>query len=486
MAESLIPPLIQSFSTGDRYGYAGVTPELAMREQGLNRKQQIANLLMQRGMQPRQGQMAGRFYVPPSPVQGLADMASVAAGAFGTHLIDQQRKDLSDQDRAMLTEAVQGYQKATGPQSVELAGPGAPAPNGAEPGQGFTPQELDAPGATHPTMRDAIADLYAKRSGAFFQEGPRPTADVPASPDAKRQAIVELMANQHPQAQALGKLLSQQDFMQQERDTNREFLQGENALNRQSQSSIQGAKIDQMMSMGLITQSLGKQMKEELIASNERMNRSTNDTRLEAARIAADAKRDVAGTKADAGRPMSATAQKELIQTEEEMQGSHQAIKNLQSALSVNDQAMGFSGAGAVASAGSLLPDALRPKTVDATVELDNILQGSALPQLKSIFGGMPTEGERKILLDIQGSSGKTASQRKPIIERAIQAAQNRIKFNQQKAEQLRGGTYFSGEGGLETTVGPSASPPAAGGVAPYDDAEKERRYQEYKKKNPK
>lgn len=180
----------------------------------------------------------------------------------------------------------------------------------------------------------------------------------------------------------------------------------------------------------------------------------------------------IAGMKADPRmRPMSSTAQKELIQTEEELQGSHQAIQNLRSALAINDKAMGFTGAGVVASAGSVLPDALRPKSVDATVDLDNLITGSALPQLKAIFGGMPTEGERKILLDVQGSSSKTPAQRKAIFERAIQAAENRIKFGSQKAEQLRSGQYFSGDGGLDTSAAPNPGMSPAPKVRKYNPA---------------
>ncbi len=190
--------------------------------------------------------------------------------------------------------------------------------------------------------------------------------------------------------------------------------------------------------------------------------RGTN--RKEVAQIGADARVDVQGMKSGPNRPMSATAQKELIQTEEELQGSHQAVEHLKSALSLNDKAMGFTGAGALAGAGSFLPDAIRPKAVDATVDLENLIQGSALPQLKAIFGGMPTEGERKILLDVSGSASKTPSQRKAIFERAIQGAQNRITFNTQKAEQLRNGSYFSGDGGIDTSAAPNPVSPLVGG----------------------
>lgn len=146
-------------------------------------------------------------------------------------------------------------------------------------------------------------------------------------------------------------------------------------------------------------------------------------------------------------RPMSATAQKELIETEEQVQGGQAALELLSQAKKINDSAMGFTGAGAIASAGSILPEAVRPNAVDATQNLDNILQSSALPQLKAIFGGMPTEGERKILLDVQGSSSKPAKVRKDIFARAEKAIQARLKFAEYKAKALRDGSYFSSPG---------------------------------------
>ena len=39
------------------------------------------------------------------------------------------------------------------------------------------------------------------------------------------------------------------------------------------------------------------------------------------------------------------------------------------------------------------------------TVELHNIVATNAVEQLKAVFGGNPTEGERKILIDLQGSA---------------------------------------------------------------------------------
>lgn len=479
MADPLIPPLIQSFSTGDRYGYAGVTPELAMREQGLNRKQQIANLLMQRGMQPRQGQMVGRFYVPPSPVQGLADLASVAAGAFGTHAIDQQRKDLSQQDKAMLAEAVQGYQKATGPQSVELAGPGAPTPTGTEPGQGFTPQELDAPGATRPTMRDEIADLYAKRSGAFFQEGPRPTAEVPATPEARRNAMVELMANQHPQAQALGKLLAQQDVMQQERDATRDFQRSEGQLNRDARHEDRAMQLDQALLFGIIDK---KQHERAMEQSAEQARR--HDKTLEAvAKIGASGKVEAAEVRAGAtsGKPMPATALK-MQQEELDAIGAVGSI-NADLAAIHKQVDSGTLKLGPIENLASQGKNTLGLSTENSRnyASFKATLEKQRNESLR-LNKGVQTEGDsirawNELMENINDPN--VVKQRLTEIQKLNERAAGIRKMNVDVIRQ----NY--GKEPLETG-GYSSQQPAVGQgggtVAPFDDAEKERRYQEFKK----
>ena len=79
----------------------------------------------------------------------------------------------------------------------------------------------------------------------------------------------------------------------------------------------------------------------------------------------------------------------------------------------------------------------------EATTELQNIILNQALTSLKSIFGSAPTEGERQILVELQASIDKTPAERKPIIERAIRLANARLGFNKNRAESLRGGSYY-------------------------------------------
>jgi hypothetical protein len=95
-----------------------------------------------------------------------------------------------------------------------------------------------------------------------------------------------------------------------------------------------------------------------------------------------------------------------------------------------------------------------------ATENLTNEVMTNALGQLKSIFGGNPTEGERKILLDIQGAVNKPDNVRQAIFDRARAAAQNRLEFNQRRADELRGNTYYKPK-----TAQPTA-PASQGGAA--------------------
>lgn len=84
-----------------------------------------------------------------------------------------------------------------------------------------------------------------------------------------------------------------------------------------------------------------------------------------------------------------------------------------------------------------------------ATTELENVVLNQALASLKAIFGAAPTEGERQILVDLQASVDKTPEERKIIIGRAIQLAERRKSFYMDRANELRGGTYYQPGGGM-------------------------------------
>jgi len=159
--------------------------------------------------------------------------------------------------------------------------------------------------------------------------------------------------------------------------------------------------------------------------------------------------------------PLTATDKKAILEANDAVLANTAVIEQLTSVItpdasgkSLNDRA----GYGIIAGAQSfaarndptgLFDDA----TGQATTELQNIVLGQALSSLKSIFGAAPTEGVRKILVDLQASIDKTPDERKSIIERAIHMAKARLKFNQDRAAMLRGGSYYKSGGGPATTA---------------------------------
>lgn len=143
-------------------------------------------------------------------------------------------------------------------------------------------------------------------------------------------------------------------------------------------------------------------------------------------------------------KPMTATMQKELFETDDAIASSQSVISNLKEALRLSPNSYDGVGADKRASlAGNLGFDKDRAKN---TAMLNNIVTTNALDALKSIFGAAPTEGERKILLDIQGSVNLPAKQREAIYTRALQAANKRLGAYQKKADAIRGGSYTSSE----------------------------------------
>lgn len=150
---------------------------------------------------------------------------------------------------------------------------------------------------------------------------------------------------------------------------------------------------------------------------------------------------------------LTATDKKAILEADELVQANSSAIDVLKSVIqpddtgkSLNDK-VGY-GATAGAQAWGARNDPTGGYLFDqdkgaATTELDNKVLGQALGQLKATFGAAPTEGERKILVDLQASIDKTPQERKIIIDNAIKLAENRLRFNQERADGLRGGTFY-------------------------------------------
>ena len=155
-------------------------------------------------------------------------------------------------------------------------------------------------------------------------------------------------------------------------------------------------------------------------------------------------RREIASRAGPGGqRPLSATAQKELFETDENILATETGIDLIKQARQLSEKSFEGLGAGERAKAATLLPDKYEPSGAKETIEFDLLLKQQVLPQLRAIFGAAPTEGERAILLELQGSSSLPIRTRNAVLDRALTAAQRRLQFNRQKSEQLRSGTYF-------------------------------------------
>ena len=116
------------------------------------------------------------------------------------------------------------------------------------------------------------------------------------------------------------------------------------------------------------------------------------------------------------------------------------------------------------------------------TQVMKNLITSQALDQLRATFGGNPTEGERKILLDIQGSISQPRAVRERLFSRAEELVAQRLRMQEQRANGIRGGSYFKSgyqpqqqpAGALEqqspqSGAAPSAQPRRIQNDADYD-----------------
>lgn len=166
---------------------------------------------------------------------------------------------------------------------------------------------------------------------------------------------------------------------------------------------------------------------------------------LERQKLGVDSRKlDIEQQKLD--RPQAtqlASKDKDLISERDELaRKSGATLSMLDQALALNDQA--FDGVGSRLQA-QVMQNVSPWETpqANATIEFDNIVMGQALESLKAIFGAAPTEGERKMLLEIQGSASQPREVRANILRRAKAMAQARMTAYQEESRALRTGEFF-------------------------------------------
>lgn len=82
--------------------------------------------------------------------------------------------------------------------------------------------------------------------------------------------------------------------------------------------------------------------------------------------------------------------------------------------------------------------------TVVNTREMENLLKGQALQQLKAFFTGATSNEEKNILLELQGIDAKSQAERAKIFVNAARLVQKRIENTEKKMAEIKNRTYGS------------------------------------------
>lgn len=170
-----------------------------------------------------------------------------------------------------------------------------------------------------------------------------------------------------------------------------------------------------------------------------------------------------AGGSGAKGPDLTADERKRVFESRDIIAASEDSISGLRRAIALSPLAYEGIGSSAKALAKSALPG--EDKNALATIEFDILLKQQVLPMLKTVFGGNPTEGERQILIDLQGSSSLSKSIREKLLSDAILAAQTRIARRSSEVDAIVSGTYFK-PGAPPST--PAAAPPVSAPQADF------------------
>ena len=156
----------------------------------------------------------------------------------------------------------------------------------------------------------------------------------------------------------------------------------------------------------------------------------------------------------DVASRLSPTEIKLKTETEDKIAAMDSAMNDLREAYSINPETFGGTLAEraqfrALEETGSKDPRVLNTRRVD------NLLGQQALAKLKATFGGNPTEGERAILLELEGIGAKTKEQRAAIIKRAYRALKSRRDREALRLNDISKGAYRAtqpteSDGGLD------------------------------------
>jgi len=165
-------------------------------------------------------------------------------------------------------------------------------------------------------------------------------------------------------------------------------------------------------------------------------------------------------------KPLSAHEQSAIDAADKAVVANRGVIGTLQDAKRLSQTALSGPFTTQRAEIGAQIPDYApgmnsNQRSKD-TLLLNNAVISQAVEQLKATFGGNPSEGERKILLDLAGSVNSPHDVREKIYNNAIKAAQEKLDLNERQAREIRSGSYYNPGGGASAPRAAASAPSAA------------------------
>ena len=164
----------------------------------------------------------------------------------------------------------------------------------------------------------------------------------------------------------------------------------------------------------------------------------------------------------EGGRKLRSEDMKAINEADQDVLAAREIKSSINRALWLNDPKRAYDGPAATQRAWLVnnTPIGSIPGVDDKrgvlTDEFSNLTTDLALKQLKTTFGGNPTEGERKILLDVQGAANQPREVRERILRRAQWFADRRLDYNRRLAAAVRDGSYYRPGGQIELPPDPT------------------------------
>ena len=174
-----------------------------------------------------------------------------------------------------------------------------------------------------------------------------------------------------------------------------------------------------------------------VITETQGLKTSADALKKDAAQLALEREKRMA---ANAGK-LTPPELKLKEETEDTIAAAASALTALDKALKLNPKTFSGSPGDLAQKYGLTVFDSKHPKLM-ATEEQENLLATQALTSLKTLVGGNPTEGERKVIMDLQGISSKSLPVREVIISNAIETTKNRLARNQKRLAEIQSGAY--------------------------------------------